>query len=101
MDVTEFRAQLMRQHQAHQQQAAKYTGLVMEPPKGAEDTDENEALRAAWLGHSMASNYAYALAAVLKMVGTAGGPEMAEYCAVQMAMVIGDGDYFDWNRDVR
>ncbi len=102
MNVTEFRVNLMRQYAAHERQAEKYVRLVTAIPRGAEDTSESEVLRAAWLGHSMAATYSYAIAGILRVIEDAGGggAEMAEHVAAQARMIIHDGDFANMNADI-
>jgi len=93
-DITKFRRDLVAQAAAHQRLADKYILSAY----GAKPVDEN--VNEAFLGNSMAANYAYTLAAVLKMVERRVSPEVAEVIALDAHLIMVDGDDTDLNDDV-
>lgn len=98
--VADLRRSLMRQHEAYEGQANVYTARVLEAPKGQPETPESAAVLAAWLGHSMASHYAYALAAVLGIAGERYGDDAARDLAFEVDEILANGDFDGANADV-
>lgn len=98
--VDDLRRSLMRQHAAHEERAEVYTARVLALPKDQPETSEEADIRAAWLGHSMASNYAYALAAVLGIAQDRHGDEAARDLAFEVDEILMNGDFDGVNDDV-